>query len=183
MNINNIPSFHPILKMKWHSQDKIRNKINKYIAVKWQFIIMNNGSLTQNLNSLLIHKTTIEMSQKYNVKLNHNKLRNIRIVWLENYIDDKLTFARSIWIMNHKENQYKQVLSNKPIGSSLISLEIDMCKNLEEIYCGYCHDLENVFHKSQLIWGRKYKIAYSNNSYVTIEEYFTPKLIEFFNTI
>nr|YP_010865328.1 hypothetical protein QQR83_pgp046 [Campylaephora boydenii]WGT74120.1 hypothetical protein [Campylaephora boydenii] len=183
MNINNITSFHPILKIKLHSKHKIQAKINKYIPTEWQFIMMNNGSLTQNLNSLLINTTTIEMCQKYNLIFNNHAFTNIRIVWLENYINQNLTFAQSIWVMNTKNNQYKQILSAKPIGYSLINFEIDIYKDLEEIYCGYCYNLENIFHESKLMWGRKYKINYSKNSYITIEEYFTPKLIEFFNAI
>nr|YP_009300588.1 hypothetical chloroplast RF21 [Campylaephora sungminbooi]AKU47507.1 hypothetical chloroplast RF21 [Campylaephora sungminbooi]ALN11954.1 hypothetical chloroplast RF21 [Campylaephora sungminbooi] len=183
MNINNITSFHPILKMKWHSKHKIQDKINKYIPVEWQFIIMNNGSLTQNLNSLLLDTTTIEMSQKYNLIFNNHAVTNMRIVWLENYINQNLTFAKSIWVMNTKDNKYKQVLNNKPIGYSLINFEIDIYKDLEEIYCGYCYNLEKIFHTSTLMWGRKYKINYSKNSYITIEEYFTPQLAEFFNVI
>jgi len=182
MNINNIISFHPIISMKWHSKHKIYHKINKYMPKEWQFIIMNNGSLTQNLNSLLINHTTIEMSQKHNSIFNKQIFTNIRIVWLENYIDQNLTFAKSIWIMNKKDNTYTQVLKTAPIGYSLITFEIDIYKNLEEIYCGYSYHLEDIFQTSKLIWGRKYKINYSNNSYVTIEEYFTPKLIEFFQT-
>ena len=169
--------------MKWHSQNKIQNKINKYIPAEWQFIIMNNGSLTQNLNSLLINKTNIEMCQKYNSIFDNYKFTNIRIVWLENYIQQNLTFAKSIWVVDKTQDKYRQILKEQPIGYSLINFEIDMYKNLEEIYYGYCYNLEDIFQTSKLIWGRKYKINYSNSSYVTIEEYFTPKLVEFFNVI
>ena len=141
---------------------------------------MNNGSLTQNLNSLLINRIKIEMSQKY--KLNFkDKLNNIRIVWLENDLNQNLTFARSIWIINKKNNLYKNILNTNPIGYSLIKYQIDIYRELQEISCGYCYNLENKYQKSQLIWARKYKIFYPNNSYVIIEEYFKPKLIEFFN--
>ena len=183
MNINNKISFHPIFIMKLNEQYKMKHKINKYIPIEWQFILMNTGSLTQNLNSLLINKITIEMCQKYYLTFNEKKFTNIRIVWLENQINQNITFAKSIWVINKRENKYKQILTTKPIGYSLINHEIDIYKNLEEIYCGYSYNLENIFEKSALIWGRKYKISYSSNSYITIEEYFTPNLVNFFNLI
>ena len=182
MNINNIQSFHPIFKLKWYNNYTKQTKINKYIPIEWQFLIMNNGSLTQNLNSLLTNKITLEMCQKYNITIN-NKFTNIRIVWLENYINKKLTFAQSIWIINTLNNTYKHILNTKPIGYSLIKFEIDIYKDLQEISCGYCYNLENIFQTSETIWSRKYKIYYNYNSYVTIEEFFTPKLVNFFTLI
>lgn len=158
---------------------QIYQKINKYIPKEWLFLILNNGSFTQNLNSLFMNQTIIEMSQKY--QLINDQFNNIRIVWLENYINNHLTFAQSIWIINKKDHVYKKILNKRPIGETLIKLEIDMYKNLQEIYCGYSYDLENIFQKTELIWGRKYKIYYAENSCVTIEEFFTPALIDFFN--
>lgn len=179
MNLNNIKFFHPICIIKLNQIYKINQKIKKNIPKEWLFIILNNGSFTQNLNSLLVNKTTIEMSQKY--QLLNDKFHNIRIVWLENYINNNLTFAQSIWAINKKNHIYKSILNKHPIGNGLIELEVDIYKNLQEIYCGYSYDLENTFQNTQLIWGRKYKIYYTDNSYVTIEEFFTPKLIDFFN--
>nr|YP_009297022.1 hypothetical protein Ceram_089 [Ceramium japonicum]AOM66365.1 hypothetical protein Ceram_089 [Ceramium japonicum] len=178
MNINNMQLFHPIFTLKYSSKKYVQKNINKYIPIEWQFIVMNNGSLTQNLNSLLINQIQLEMSQKYNITLN-NKLTNIRIVWLENYINKHLTFAQSIWMIDKQNNIYKHILNTQPIGYSLIQFEIDIYKDLQEIYCGYCYNLENIFDYSNLIWGRKYKMFYEKNSYVTIEEFFTPQLAKF----
>ena len=178
MNINKTQLFHPIFTLKCSSEEDTQKKISKYIPIEWQFIIMNNGSLTQNLNSLLINQINLEMSQKYNITSN-NKLSNIRIVWLENYINKNLTFAQSIWTIDKQNNTYKHILNTQPIGYSLIQFEIDIYKDLQEIYCGYCYNLENIFDHSNLIWGRKYKMFYQKNSYVTIEEFFTPQLAKF----
>lgn len=182
MNIHDIQSFHPIFTLKFQPKHIVQKKINRYIPIEWQFIIMNNGSLTQNLNSLFNNEIILEMVQKP-MKTNKHKLTNIRIVWLENCINKNLTFAKSIWTINQKNNTYIPLLKTKPIGYSLIQSEIDIYKDLQEIYCGYCYNLESVFQRSQLIWGRKYKIFYNKQSYITVEEFFTPKLIEVFTLV
>ena len=179
MNIHPIQKFIPILKLKINNYNTLNNQFNKFIPIEWQFILTNNGSFTQNLNSLLMNKADIEMSQKYN-KISEIKSVNIRIIWLKNNINDRFTFAHSIWIFNSSSKKYLKLLTNKPIGQSFIEYEIDLYKDLQEISYGYCHYLENQFKCTEPIWARKYKIYYKNNSYAIIEEFFSPKLINFF---
>lgn len=182
MNINPYKQFHKICKIKLNSKNKLYKKNYKSIPTEWLFIIINDGSFTQNLNSLFINPIKITMSQKYSI-VSKQQLINIRNVWLKNNINNNLTFAKSIWKINKDYYKYNKIFNTIPIGYSLINFEVDMYKNLQEIFCGYCYNLENKLQYKEMIWGRKYQISYPNNSYVTIEEYFTPKLTKVFTFI
>lgn len=180
MNIHFNSYFYPIHTIKYKHIRNQQKQVDKYIPRKWQFILINTGSFTQNLNSIFIHQTKIEMRQKcqYNGK---QKLLNIRNTWLIRHKTKLTTFAQSIWHINGNYNLYNQILLKKPIGYLLINSEIDVHKNLQEIYYGYSYDLERSFQQKKIIWGRKYKIYYPNTSYAIIKEYFMPQTIEFLN--
>nr|QCI05161.1 hypothetical protein [Centroceras clavulatum] len=182
MNINLSKKFHTIFKIKLNPKNKLYQNFDNYIPKEWQSIIINDGSFTQNLNSLFINPTKITMSQKYSI-IFPEKLINIRNVWLENDSNNKVTFAKSIWIINKDYCKYNKIFNTIPIGYSLINFEVDIYKNLQEIFCGYCYDLEKRLQSKEIIWGRKYQIFYPNQSSVTIEEYFTPKLVKVFTFI
>lgn len=175
MNIQLIQNFNPILKIKIQKSDATLNKI---IPNEWLFILMNTGSFTQNLNSLLVTDIKINICQKYN-KNQSKKLTNTRTIWLKSYDNNKFAFAQSRWIIKNNYENCLDLIKNKPIGQSFISNEIDLHKNLEEIYCGYCYTLEKYFQSKQLIWGRKYTVLYNETSFITIQEYFSPELTKF----
>lgn len=180
MNICFHSSFYPIYTIQYDQIRYQQKQIDKYIPKKWQFILTNTGSFTQNLNSLFIDKITIEMRQKYQYS-NQKKLLNIRNTWLVKNHKTLTTFAKSIWSINNKYTIYSKILDKKPIGYSLIDSEIDIHKHLQEIYCGYSKNLENSFQQQNIIWGRKYKVHYPNNSFVIMKEYFMPQIIESLN--
>ena len=71
-------------------------------------------------------------------------------------------------------------LQNKPIGQSLIESRIDIYKDIHEIYYGYCQHLENRFQINEPTWGRKYTIYCENRPLTTIQEIFSPQIVEFF---
>lgn len=179
MNIYPIHNFHPILKIAKKQSSTWNKQILNCIPLEWQFILMNDGSFTQNLNSLLIKKPHILVCQKSN-QISKNYIKNIRIVWLENKNQNKFTFARSIWILNNNTYINLNLLNEQPLGYSLIEYETDITKNIQEIYYGYNNYLESKFDSKELIWGRKYTIFYKSKSYITIEEFFSPKLLYLF---
>jgi len=140
---------------------------------------MNDGSFTQNLHSLIIKKPQILVCQKSNL-ISKNNIKSIRIAWLESDFKNKLTFARSIWLLNHNTYINIDILNEKPLGYSLIQNETDIKKDIKEIYYGYNNYLESKFNSQEPIWGRKYTIYYKKKSHITIEEFFSPKLINLF---
>ena len=173
-------SFYPIYTIQYDQIKGQQKQIDKYIPQKWQFILTNTGSFTQNLNSLFIDKITIEMRQKYQYS-SQQKLLNIRNTWLIKNHTTLTTFAKSIWSINNKYMIYNKILNQQPIGYSLIDSEIDIHKHLQEIYCGYSNNLESSFQQRDIIWGRKYKVYYPNHSFVIMKEYFMPQILESLN--
>nr|YP_009391801.1 hypothetical protein [Acrosorium ciliolatum]ARW59945.1 hypothetical protein [Acrosorium ciliolatum] len=155
-------------------------EIKQLISVKWQLILTNEGSFTKALNALTGKKIKVKMSQKYNYKSKHIN-RNIRCVWLENSLYTKLTFARSLWLFIYSNDINIELIKNKPIGNSFIENKIDIYRNIHEIYYGYSEYLEKNFIINQGIWGRKYTLYYNYNSYITIQEFFSPYIMTLFN--
>nr|Q06463.1 RecName: Full=Uncharacterized protein ycf21 [Antithamnion sp.]CAA45960.1 non-essential secretory protein [Antithamnion sp.] len=175
MNIQLIKNFNPILKINTQSSNI---KLNKIIPNEWLFILMNTGSFTQNLNSLLISDININISQKYNYN-QPQQFHNTRTVWLANNNNQRFAFAQSRWIIKNNYTNYLNLLNNKPIGKSFIINETDLHKKIEEIYCGHSYILEKNFQSQQLIWGRKYTLLYNKKSFIVIQEYFSPNLTKF----
>lgn len=68
----------------------------------------------------------------------------------------------------------------KPIGQFLIESQADIYKDIHEIYFGYSKNLENQFNSKGPIWGRKYTLYYHQEYLATIQEFFSPYLINFF---
>ena len=108
-------SFYPIYTIQYDQIKGQQKQIDKYIPQKWQFILTNTGSFTQNLNSLFIDKITIEMRQKYQYS-SQQKLLNIRNTWLIKNHTTLTTFAKSIWSINNKYMIYNKILNRQPIG-------------------------------------------------------------------
>nr|QCI06531.1 hypothetical protein [Erythroglossum lusitanicum] len=182
LKIYSFNKFHPIiiLSKKTIKENSLDLRITKYIPIKWQIILINEGSFTKTLNALTGQKIKMKMYQKYNYRAKNIK-RNIRCVWLETYIYTKLTFARSIWIFVDQNIINMKFIKNKPIGKALIDNQIDIYKNIHEIYYGYCKYLEKQFIVNQLIWARKYTLYYNYTSYLTVQEFFSPYIKNLFN--
>lgn len=103
----------------------------------------------------------------------------MRSIWLEDLAYHKLTFAKSLW---PAQNLYFQEFKEeKPIGELLIKYNKDIYKDISEIYYGYSKYLNNYFKSTGPIWGRKYTIYYKKYYIITIHEFFSPELVNFFN--
>nr|YP_009398201.1 hypothetical protein [Thaumatella adunca]ARW67387.1 hypothetical protein [Thaumatella adunca] len=175
-----IKKYHSICILPINRIKYLTNKLPESIMIQVKLILINDGSYTRTIQYITSHTTKIKISQKYykkSVKIN----RQIRCVWLETSMYTKLTFARSLWTLI-SNNIYRETIKNKsPIGQSFIENQIDIYKDLHEIYYSYCKDLEKTLKFRDPIWGRKYTLYYKNQSYVTIQEFFSPKIIDFFN--
>lgn len=179
MNIFSLPKFQALLTIRINSSEFLSQNTLKMIPTKWKLILMSDGSFTKNLHSITGYNTDIKISQKYNV-INNKLARNIRITWLKNHYHKELAFAQSICILKKKYTSYITLYKDKPIGTSFISSKTDIYKNIEEIYYGHCYYLEKKFNSKKGIWGRKYTIYYTPDSYITIQEFFSPQIISFF---
>lgn len=148
---------------------------NYYIPKEWQLILMNDGSLTQSLISLTGQLVNLKIIRQYNYKLT-NSLYKKRQIWLEDYQSNKLAFAQSLWPLPKND----QLSNHKPIGQSLIKYQFDIYKDIHEICYGYCEHLETMFNYKGPIWGRKYTIYHQKTRLVTLQEVFSPEVINLF---
>lgn len=151
----------------------------KTLPREWKLILMNDGSFTQNLNSLTGEHIKLKIHYKTSdILLNKKKLR---IIWLEDNINNKLTFARSLWPLHINHYKYIELGNNKPIGQSIIESKIDIYKDIYKLYYGYSKYLDKAFNSRGPIWGRKYKIYYHKKLFTIVEEFFSPHLIQYFH--
>nr|ARW69882.1 hypothetical protein [Polysiphonia teges] len=79
---------------------------------------------------------------------------------------------------NYKKDNINSGRIN-PIGQFFIENKVDINKNLYELYFCYCKDLEKKLSFNNPFWGRKYLLHQNNNSYIMIQEFFSPKIILF----
>lgn len=148
------------------------------ISNKWQLILCNDGSLTQNLYSFTGSSiiTNILRNKSYSL-INEKRLRRI---WLSDIKDKKLIFAQSLWYTKNDLTQELKKNNKRPIGEILIKYKKDICKEIQEIYYGNCIYLNNHFQSQEPIWGRKCKLYYKKQLLATIDEFFSPYLIYLF---
>ena len=155
-------------------------RLSHLIPIQWQIILLNDGSLTEVLNYLNEKQITFNMFQKNNYAINNN--RYLRYIWMEDNIYTKMMFAESLWqfkyINNNKEEDTLKY--NIPIGKLIINTKVDIYKKIHEIYYGYSIKLENKLNYHQPIWGRKYTLYYKNQLFITIKEFFSPGIINYF---
>nr|YP_009398849.1 hypothetical protein [Cliftonaea pectinata]ARW68077.1 hypothetical protein [Cliftonaea pectinata] len=170
--INTFNEFYIICNIHIDKIKYINKKFTKLIPIQWQIVLINEGSFTQ-IKSYFTNK--ISHIKFINKKLNLSK-RYIRCIWLLDTIYTKTIFARSIWLIMHhitlKVNREIQ-----PIGISFINKEIDIYKNIHEIYYVYSKNLENNHKLNTIFWGRKYTLNYRKKSYTIIQEFFSSNLL------
>nr|YP_009541914.1 hypothetical protein [Neogoniolithon spectabile]AYR06123.1 hypothetical protein [Neogoniolithon spectabile] len=130
-----------------------------------QLILINNGSLTQNLNSALGTKIKVDIIQQ-SVKKN-NEI--IRVIILKDK-SSNLVFAVSDW----QENQVHFLLRTvnyQPIGQFIINNELDIRKHILCLKYGYCYYIEKKLRINQSICYRLSKVYYKNKILNTIQEF------------
>ncbi|MGH0883582.1 chorismate pyruvate-lyase family protein [Bacillus paranthracis] len=149
---------------------------NYDIPKKWKLILINDGSLTQSLSSLTGKPINLKIVKEYNNKL-INKIYRTREVWLEDQKFNKLAFAQSVWPSYYNT----ELPDNKPVGQSFIENQLDIHKEIHEVYYGYSQYIESKFNCQGPIWGRKYTIYHKATRLTTLDEIFSPQIAHFFN--
>nr|YP_009293888.1 hypothetical protein Ahnf_091 [Ahnfeltia plicata]AOM65576.1 hypothetical protein Ahnf_091 [Ahnfeltia plicata]UAT97402.1 hypothetical protein Ahn.pli.Chile.pt_031 [Ahnfeltia plicata] len=160
------------------------------VPLRWKLILLNDGSFTQNLNSLTGHHINANVLKQStnNFVLNQYtqhldayfslvNSKATREVWLEDNKSTKLAFARSFWFQ-------PSIMSNKfpdhePIGKSFIQLNIDIHKEIHQVYCGYSTHMSHEFKSNDFIWGRHYTIWQNYQPLAIVQEFFSPHLIQY----
>lgn len=173
-------NFHFVFILSINKKKYFQNKLSHLIPIYWQVILFNEGSLTEILNCLNGKQVIFKMYQKNNSASRNN--RYLRCIWIESCLYTKMMFAQSLWQFkyvndNKQENKLKY---NIPIGKLIIHTETDIYKQIHEIYYGYSIELENKLNYHEAIWGRKYTLYYNNKLFITIQEFFSPNITNFF---
>nr|YP_009244511.1 hypothetical protein Gchil_098 [Agarophyton chilense]AMK96753.1 hypothetical protein Gchil_098 [Agarophyton chilense]ASP44648.1 hypothetical protein [Agarophyton chilense] len=177
MKYINMNSFNYIINIPLNDLNSFNQKTYHLIPAEWKFILMSDGSFTQNLNSLTRKKI---ITFPAHIKHQYiNKKTKIREVYLQDKSDRNLAFARSHWI-SQISNQTYNLTKNEPIGKSLIKHRADVYKDIHEIYYVYSIYLEKIFNSLEPIWGRKCTIYNDYEAITTIQEFFSPHIISFF---
>nr|YP_009731981.1 hypothetical protein [Gracilaria edulis]QHS70536.1 hypothetical protein [Gracilaria edulis]UAD85541.1 hypothetical protein [Gracilaria edulis] len=178
MDITLSNSLNYIINLPLNNLQSFNQQTYSLIPPEWRFILMSDGSFTQNLNSLTgQHIITCPTYIKENYIYKRRKIRNI---YLQDTLNNNLAFARSNWILKIKNNNIYTILNNKqPVGKSLIQNQTDIYKDIHEIYYVYSIYLENIFDSKQPIWGRKYTIYNEYEAITTIQEFFSPYILSF----
>nr|YP_009732183.1 hypothetical protein [Gracilaria spinulosa]QHS70740.1 hypothetical protein [Gracilaria spinulosa] len=176
MNLSN--SFNYIIHLPLDNLDSFNEQAYHFIPPEWRFILMSDGSFTQNLNSLTGEQ--IITCPTYIKRQYIMPAMKIRKVYLQDTSKRNLAFAQSNWILHTNNKIYKTLNSNQPIGKSLIKYKTDIYKDIHEIYYVYSIYLENIFNSTEPVWGRKYTIYHECQPITTIQEFFSPYIISFF---
>nr|QCI04568.1 hypothetical protein [Apoglossum ruscifolium] len=167
----------PIKKIKF-----LKKKLYNIIPIKWQIILMNEGSLTEILHFLNNQNIQIKIFQEnHAICIHNNTNRNIRCIWLKSSLCTNLIFAKSLWKFQYIDKIEYELQSNKPLGKSLIESQTDIYKEIHEIYYGYSEYLQCKFKTNHGIWGRKYTLYYKNKASITVQEFFSPDIINLCN--
>ena len=131
-----------------------------------QVLLINNGSLTQNLNSITGKPIHIHFIQQ---EFNHSKQIK-RKIWIINTFH-RLVYAESIW--NAAYNKILQFTNNQAIGQNIITNEIDIYKQITYIAYIYNYAIEKKLKQNCLFWKREYIIWCDYLPLIKIEEFFS----------
>nr|YP_009511609.1 hypothetical protein [Melanthalia intermedia]AXI97486.1 hypothetical protein [Melanthalia intermedia] len=178
MNIYSANPLNYLINLRLNSSNLFNQQAIELIPVEWRLILLNDGSFTQNLNSLTGQEIKVYPVEVMNKKM--IRKRGFRYIYLTNYYNKQLAFARSFWKLETK-NKTNAIIDDKPIGQSFIEYQSDIYKDIHEIYLAHCAYLECKFKSNKPIWGRKYTLHYHNKPIATVQEFFSPYLINFFN--
>lgn len=138
-------------------------RINSLILIPkiQQLLLISNGSLTQNLNSLQGNEIKLYLvTQK--IKKNND---TIRIVILKDPIIH-LVFAISYW----KKDTTKISIS-QPIGQIIITKEIDIFRQISRLNYGYCYNIEKQLLITKAICYRE-SVMYHQHKYLNLIQEF-----------
>nr|YP_009313451.1 Hypothetical protein ycf21 [Galaxaura rugosa]SCW21705.1 Hypothetical protein ycf21 [Galaxaura rugosa] len=164
------------------------NYLPSFIPIEWQILLTNDGSFTRNASIINNSITTIQLCKQNSIYTSRKKIKNF-ISYHKYQTVNRIT-ERYVWLTQEKEkigfayfqylsNRYKMSYlfhNNQPVGSSLIASETNIHRDLENVYLGYCQELESSFECIGPLWGRSYNIHVETDTLLIIHEIFSSKL-------
>nr|NP_043284.1 hypothetical protein CypaCp147 [Cyanophora paradoxa]P48358.1 RecName: Full=Uncharacterized protein ycf21 [Cyanophora paradoxa]AAA81315.1 ycf21 [Cyanophora paradoxa] len=152
--------------------------IDKY----WQFLLLNDGSLTKQLQLLKNKKIKRKLLEESPINFTTSFISYLtqpikipiiqRNIFLYSNEVEPLIYATSWW----SENTINSFFLDKeqPIWSNLAQLKIEFYRDLRKILLINSKSLEKQFNKKGPFWSRYYLIWYNNFPITIIFEIFSP---------
>lgn len=167
----------------WKTKFILPNQIynNTSIPAIWKPILLGDGSFTRHCQ-ILTYKT-ISIDHIYTYVYSKDKEQAIskpfinRKVWIGTSISRKLILASSWWTIEEYETIYKY--PSQAIGAFFIQSELDIYRDIHEIFLGYSLELEQLFASKGPFWGRYYTLFHKGKPLSIIYEIFSPSLENF----
>ena len=179
-----LDQFHVLWKSSYLSSKLI--KLDKYIPNSICMFLLSEGSLTKSIDSITGEITQIKLINNQNIGIHYScRLENslsgftksqiYRQIWLGNQNNYRLVFASSWW----NQEMFYQYLprQNIALGKILIEDELNLRREIHNIYYISSKKLERFFHFQGNIWSRSYTLFNKNKPFVLIQEFLSPNLI------
>lgn len=181
--VNFLDQFHILWKGSCVSSDLI--KFNKYVPDVIYMFLLSEGSLTKSIDSVTGKITQVKLINNQRIGVYHNcrlgdissitKPQIYRQICLGNPSNYKLVFASSWW--NQQIFYEYMPKHNVPLGKMLIENELDLRREMHNIYCISSKRLEQFFRFRGNIWSRSYTLFNKNKPFVLVQEFLSPDLI------
>lgn len=180
MSINIADTFIKIWDYSINGNLEKYKKLGLILPYELQVLMTSDGSLTRNNAIISNDQVTVDIIDEIcyiktdtNQSIRHTNKK--RFIWLvRNH--HKNVFAQSHWQLIQGIEPF--IDFNQPIGKELILSEVNIHRDLLNIYFGYCNLIEEKFNHTGPLWGRSYKINASSLSPIFIHEVFSPSLIK-----
>nr|YP_009504465.1 hypothetical protein [Cyanophora sudae]AWW13651.1 hypothetical protein [Cyanophora sudae] len=170
----------------WMGQcDLFYKGISKFLMDKyWQFFLLNDGSITKQLQIISKSKIHVmnlnELPFKLTPDFNKHLKKYIseplieRKIYLYTKQNEPLMYAISWWSTKNINSIFLN--PSEPIWSNLAQLKIEFYRELKKLLLINSHELELKFQQKGPFWGRYYLIWYQNKPLTIILEIFSPKI-------
>nr|AIU44526.1 hypothetical protein [Cyanophora paradoxa] len=150
----------------------------------WQFLLLNDGSLTKQLQILTNKKVKVQLLEDSPLPIGSSLKSYLadyikkpvieRKIFLYSNNIQPLVYATSWWSENIIDSLFLN--KNEPIWSNLTQLKIEFYRDLKRILLINSKDLEQKFNKKGPFWCRYYVIWYKNIPLTLIFEIFSPNI-------
>lgn len=164
----------------WESRSLSSSIINldKYIPHVIYMLLLSEGSLTKSIDSVTGEITRVQLINNQRIGICHNHIAKPQIyrqIWLGNQDNCKLVFASSWW--NQKMFYEYLPKPNIALGKMLIENELNLRREIHNIYYISSKKLEQFFHLQGNIWSRSYTLFNEDKPFVLVQEFLSPGLI------
>ena len=176
--------FHILWKSSYLSSNL--TKLDGYVPNKICMFLFSEGSLTKSIDSITGEITQINLinNQKIGICYNCNFEKDVSVItkpqiyrqiWLGNQNNCRLVFASSWW----SQEMFYEYLPERNIalGKILIENELNLRREIHNIYYISSKKLEQFFRLQGNIWSRSYTLFNKNEPFVLIQEFLSPDLV------